>query len=129
MSGPLDFATWRRYVRKWQGAGNEIPKLIESESLSNPPSDCKEGDIYDYGVERILIVERDILVDWLVLNDFHAQERTLVLSVSGYPDYLVPIARELIEQNANLPVCLLHDSTARGLLMNSHLVGSSLNTP
>ncbi len=119
-SGPAAFETWDGYIEKWKLAKGDIPKLIESESLQEPPPDWTEGDIYDYGVERILIVERDLLVDWLVLNSFHADQRALILAASGYPKYLMAIAQRLLHENANLPVFLLHDSTMVGQMMQQH---------
>lgn len=101
-------------VRKWIQRRGPIDKLIREPALHNPPPDWDEPDVYDYGVEKILIVNRDILVDLLVRNNFHAEQRTLVVSANGYPSYLMPRVTELLSQNPELPVFLLHDSTESG---------------
>ncbi|MFC1736882.1 hypothetical protein ACFL1X_12255 [Candidatus Hydrogenedentota bacterium] len=108
------FESVERFVEKWRSARKDLPKLITGPSLHTPPPEWKEGDIYDYGAERILIVGREIVVDWLVLNEFHAQQRTVVVSEMGYPDYLLPVARKMLEERPDLPVFLLHDSTRKG---------------
>ena len=126
---PEDFEA---QVRLWRQAGKEMPGLIEEPSLHHPPPDWSEEDLYDYGVERMVIVERDILVDWLVLNDFHAEQRMIVIAESGYPRYLAPLAHRLIQDRADLPVFLLHDSTRQGmgmikrLLMGGHALSAML---
>lgn len=97
-------------VEAWRKAGGELPNLIEEPTLHTPPPEAPEPDIFDYGVERILVVDRDILVDLFVLNGFHAQERALVISSNGYPQYLVPRLAQVLEQNPETPVYLLHDA-------------------
>ena len=96
-------------------------KLLLQPSLYTPPPQWEESDIYDYGVERLLLVEHDLLVDLLVQNGFHAQERTLVLSENGYPSYLLPVARRFLEENSQLPVYFLHDATEHGAQMAARL--------
>lgn len=113
-----------KQLARWQQARGPLELLITEPQLGEPPPEWKEPDIYDYGVERILIVERDILVDLLVKNNFHSDQRALVISESGYPEYVTARARELLEQSPSLPVFLLHDSTAEGTAMKERLVRS-----
>ncbi len=91
-----------------------LDKLLSETTMHEPPPEWQEPDIYDYGVERMLIVERDLLVDLFVKNGFHAEERTLVLSQSGYPSYVARHAKRLLDENPDLPVFLLHDATPDG---------------
>lgn len=102
---------------RWLSGGRTIDRLLEEPALHDPPPQWSEPDIYDYGVERLLIVERDILVDLFVMNGVHAEQRMLVVSETGYPDYLMPVARRLLEEQPDLPVFLLHDATVHGVAM------------
>lgn len=112
-------------LQRWL-RGRPIDKLIEETSLHKPPPNWSEPDIYNYGVERILLVERDILVDLLVKNGLHAEHRMLVVSESGYPDYLAPVAQRLLQEKSDLPVFLLHDATAFGVGMEHRVRESEL---
>ncbi len=105
------------WVEAWVAKKGPIEKLIDSPSLDRSPGPYRERDVYDYGVERLLIVQRPILVDWLVRNGFHAAERALLVSESGYPSYLEPVARRALSDRSALPVFLLHDSTPEGVGM------------
>ncbi len=115
-------------LKAWKVKGKlgEGPGLLTKPSLNKPPPEWTEPDIYDYGVEHILIVERDILVDLFVKNGFHADRRMLVLSESGYPSYLAPVARKLMEERSDLPVFLLHDATAHGVEMEQRIRAGDL---
>lgn len=64
-----------------------------------------------------MIVQRDELVDLFVLNQWHTQNKTLVLAESGYPNYLNKQAREVLQKDPDLPVFLLHDATRSGMMM------------
>lgn len=101
-------------IRQWHSAGKSVPRLLLEPSLHHPPPDWEEPDIYDYGVESILIVERDILVDLFVKNGFHAAQRCLVVSETGYPGYIAERVVDLLRERPDLPVYLLHDSTRHG---------------
>ncbi len=115
-----------RLLDTWLSSGRTIDRLIEKPSLHDPPPEWSEPDIYDYGVERLLIVERDILVDLFVKNGVHAEQRMLVLSESGYPEYLLPVARRLLEEQPDLVVFLLHDATEHGVMMQERVLASGL---
>lgn len=111
-------------LAKWQGSRGPLEFLVAEPQLDEPPPEWKEPDIYDYGVESILIVERDILVDLLVKNNFHSDQRTLIISEGGYPEYAATRARECLQKSPDLPVYLLHDSTRKGVAMKERLVRS-----
>ena len=109
-SGPTlpEFAA---QMARWQQHGRDLnmARLLQEPSLHEPPPQWAEPDIYDYGVERIIIVQHDLLVDWLVKNDLHTEQRALILSESGYPEYLLSAARRQLEERPDTPVFLLHD--------------------
>ena len=103
-----DRETFRNLVMKYQKAHPD-KHLLTRAGLHDPPPEWNEPDIYDYGVTAILVVDRDVLVDLLVLNGFHSSEGVLILSLDGYPDYLIPRAGKLLEAWPGLPVYYVHD--------------------
>lgn len=98
-----------------------LGNLVDKPMLFEKPPEWNEQDIHDYGVERVLIVEHELNVDWLVRNNFHSAQRVLVISESGYPNYLLPVVQELLRERSDLPVFLLHDATDAGAQMLSRL--------
>lgn len=110
---PPDPATLNEFVRRWTKSRGPIEKLISQPQLDLPPPEYPESDLFDYGVERVLIVQRDLLVDLLVRNGFHAEQRALILSATGYPRSLLPHAETLLSESPDLPVFLLHDADTR----------------
>jgi hypothetical protein len=103
-----------KIAKKWEGTNGRIEMLIHSPGLGSRPPNWKEPDIYDYGVERVLIVQHPLLVDLFVKNNFHSAQRALVVAADGYPNYLVPLANKLLAERADLPVFVLHDSDSAG---------------
>jgi hypothetical protein len=121
-----DEAKLRGWVMQWERAGRPIARLLRAPSLDRPPQPYREDDIYDYGVERLIIVDQDLIVDLFVKNNLHAEQRALVLSERGYPTYLLPHAQRLLAERPDLPVILFHDSTQQGAAMAGRLQSSSI---
>jgi hypothetical protein len=106
--------TFRTQFDKWTAKGGRTDGLIQRPALTEPPPSWQEPDIYDYGVERIIVVEHDLLVDLLVKNNFHLEQRALIVSASGYPTYLQPQLDKVLAERPDTPVLVLRDATFRG---------------
>jgi len=101
-------------------AQGPLPKLIRAPELAQAGLEWSPPR-----VECLLIVERDLLVDWLLKNDAHRLLSALIVSESGYPERLVPEARRLLDERSDLKVIALHDATQRGVELRSRLQASS----
>lgn len=108
-------------IKAWKNRGKSIANLIEVPTLGKRPAQVPENDIFDYGVERVLIVQRDLLVDLFVKNNQHAEQRMLVIAESGYPDYLVGQLQQVMASRPDLPIYLLHDADAKGTPMRDRI--------
>jgi hypothetical protein len=116
-------------LMKWQSQKGKIEKLVRAPALHQPPEEWKEDDIYDYGVERILIVEKDRYVDLLVKNEVHAMEKMLICSLGGYPGYLLERFHRIVARKPDIPVFLLHDGSLDDDSFRSRLAASPLSLP
>ena len=87
--------------------------VTEDRWLRHRPRNWQESDLYDYGAEGILIVEHDILVDLFVMNELHTETRLLIVSATGYPDYLVEHTNDILADQPHVPVFALHDATKK----------------
>lgn len=79
-----------------------------------------------YAPERILVVERDDLVDLLVRNRFHLAHKTAVMGCSGYPQGVVAACRQFLARYPNLPVYVLHDASLNGFCLTTRLAADPL---
>jgi len=80
-----------------------------------------EPEALPYAPERILVVERDDLVDMLVRNRFHLTSKTAVISRNGYPSTMFAACQKFMRDHPNTPVHLLHDASLSGLGMAAQL--------
>jgi hypothetical protein len=108
-------------IDQWLRDEKPIEKLIVSPMLETPPPTPEESDIYDYGVQHILIVQRPELVDLIVMNNQHAEHGMLVLSEDGYPGYLMDQARRVLQEQPEMPIHILHDADSVGRTMSQRL--------
>ncbi|MDP6977835.1 MAG: hypothetical protein QF570_04435 [Myxococcota bacterium] len=108
-------------------AGHRLPRFI-----SRPLFEFRDEDKYvDHlpraiDVDNVIVVDRNGLVDWLVLNDLPRSLNALVISQSGYPNYVLPIAIDLLNLRKSIGIYLLHDSTQSSLAMRKQLADSGL---
>ncbi|MCP5039753.1 MAG: hypothetical protein GY944_01910 [bacterium] len=77
-------------------------------------------------IDHVIVVDRNDLVDWLVLNDLPRRIKALVVSQSGYPNYVLPIAREMLQKRKSLGIFLLHDSSVSPEAMKRNLAESGV---
>lgn len=74
-----------------------------------------------YAPERILIVERDELVDMLIRNRFHLSHKAVVVSSSGYPESVFSACQGFLRNHPDTPVQLIHDASLQGFALASQL--------
>lgn len=100
-----------RWITHWTGQRGPIEGLLLEPGLGAPSPYRDAKDLYDYGVAHLLVVDDDLLVDFLVLNGWAAQHHCLVVSHTGYPTHAVPLARRFLSEQPELPVWLYHGPT------------------
>lgn len=105
-----------RWLEKYLSGEAKIRNMVTDATLLEPPLAEREPDIFDYGVESVLIVQREVLVDLLVANQIHATNRCVVVTGNGYPQYISVHVDRLLNESPSLPVYLLHDADTRGKL-------------
>jgi len=81
-----------------------------------------DPELLRYAPERILVVERDDVAEMLLLNRFHSENRTLVVSANKYPRGAFEACRAFLREHPDLPVAVLHDASPSGLGLKSRLL-------
>lgn len=129
--------------RRFDAMGSAIGRLEGARALhglvtrprfgSSAPTSWNEPDLFDYGAERLLVVDEYGIVDLLVSCDVHLAAKALVLSVDGYPAHVLALARRLVGERPDIPVFVLH---AAGSWMDGAvadraraLLGATSSTP
>ena len=122
LGGSFNAERFQAALKTYEQAKRPLKFLLRNDGpLRTPPQEWVEGDIYDYGVEGILIVSRQILFDLLVLNGLHTTSRILIVSEGGYPNYIADHVNQVLKSQPDVPVFILHDADAQGAAMVSRL--------
>jgi hypothetical protein len=110
---------FEQWIKRWL-AHYPIPNLITEPSLDQaPPPLFAEQDLYDYGVESIVVVDQDIYVDLFVQNNYLAEWKSVVISQNGYPNYLVAKVARILKENPSITIKYLHDAATACVNMKS----------
>lgn len=112
--------TVRDWLEKWKDSRGNPALLLTEPALSSPPPEWSESLIYNDGIEKLLVVNRDLLVDLLVSNGVHTSNRMLIISESGYPFKQLDHVQRYLDQSTEFPIYLLHDAD-RQLDSESHI--------
>lgn len=123
-------------VGYWRRSGlpvHKARKLIDRYHQAHPITALADGRAFrqqaapvdlenpQYAPERILVVERDDLVDMLIRNRFHLSHKTAVVSRSGYPERVFAACRAFLRNHPDTPVQVLHDASVSGFGLTAQL--------
>ncbi len=109
----------RKLIDRYHQA-HRITALADGRAFLQPTTADNPQDL-QYAPERILLVERDDLVDMLVRNRFHATHKTAVVSRSGYPKSVFEACQTFLRRYPATPVQLLHDASLQGFNLKAQL--------
>ncbi len=126
-------ALWLSYRSRFNLRYPEAHKIVQRYHQAHPIAALADGCAFlqsntpgpsqdlHYAPERILVVERDDLVDMLVRNRFHTTHKTAVISRTGYPKIVSEACRNFLRRHPTLPVQLLHDASLTGFNLKAQL--------
>lgn len=109
------FGAFEKWLAAIKGRGGADFGLLEQPYLHHLPEASQETDIYDYGVEAIIVTDQDIYVDLFVKNAYHTQFKALIISKNIYPAYLRPQLENVLAEKPDLPIFFIHDATMQGI--------------
>ena len=110
-ASPAEMSVIIEAIPRFRDNGWELPGLIVAPTFENvAPPDYPEADLFDYGAERILVVDDAIVVDLLVRTGVHTDARVIIISTTGYPRQIVERAASLVSHRPDVPVHVLHAS-------------------
>lgn len=115
----MGFEDLQLVMKKWQQSELKSEFYLDKPSLHSPPPNYNEKDIYDYGVEKIILVDNDLTVDYLVKNNEHVNAKALIISSLGYPNYLQNVCKQIVTEQTDVPVLLFHSVNVNKLNMTS----------
>ncbi len=84
-------------------------------------SESDNHELLDYAPDKILIVERNDIVDMLLLNRFHLENKILIVSQDKYPLKAFKACQQYLKRFPDLKIVLMHDASTKGLSMKKSL--------
>lgn len=121
--GKLPFEKARKIVDQYHQA-HPIQALADGTAFRRQAAPLDLQDPH-YAPERILVVERDDLVDMLIRNRFHLTAKAVVVSRTGYPEPVFAACREFLRNHPDTPVQLVHDASTQGFALAAQLADES----
>ena len=129
----LPLAVWLGWRGKNALSIRKARQIVQQYHQMHPISGLADGkafrqltptaDFQDphYAPERILIVERDELVDLLVRNRFHLTAKAAIVSRTGYPEQVFAACQEFLRNHPHTPMQVVHDASLQGFALTAQL--------
>ncbi len=96
-------------------------RLADGTAFSKTPPPPFDDELAAYAPEQVLIVERDDIADMLILNRYHLEQKTLVVSARKYPQAAFTAFKRFIAAHPDLRVVLIHDLSKAGHRLRNDL--------
>lgn len=116
---PADIPT--RWIDAY-AAAHPFQRLTDGTLLKRIDPPPFDEEFADYAPERILITERDDTAEMLILNRYHFEHKTLVVSAQKHPRQAFHACQRFLERHPDLPVALIHDCGEAGLRLKAKLL-------
>lgn len=110
----------RNVIEKYERI-HGIDNLVKGNYFKDMEPKRFDKEILKYAPERMLIVERDDIADMLLMNNFAADNKTLVVSAQGYPKRAFLAFKHFAKKNPDLPVYVMHDASKAGVQLKTRL--------
>ena len=107
----------QRWLAKWLAATERERERV----IAGPQLELAALEFAPARAERVIVVERDVLVDLLLKNGAHRDLSALIVAESGYPTALAERARQALADQPELTVIAVHDATPAGVAMLARL--------
>jgi hypothetical protein len=97
-------------------------QLVDGKRFEGRELTKVDPEIFRYAPEQILIVQRNDIADMLLLNRFHFENKTLVVSANKYPQDAFLACQQFLLQHPDIPISIIHDASSEGLKMKEKLL-------
>ncbi len=118
----LTFEAFTASLIKWGKAHGSLAGKLDKPLMLQTSQTSREKDLDDYTVERVIICDHSQIVDFLLANNFHIEQKCAVLSIGGYPPQHFERIKEMLKRNPALNVFVLHNASLNGCRIYHQLI-------
>jgi hypothetical protein len=120
----LDWMVFLKHLQRWKKVqGSQVPMLLAEQSATKQITKNKvpAEDLFDYNVERAIICDKPEIVDFLLANHFHIEQKCAILSFNGYPHERFAEIKAMLQRSSQLMVYVIHNASTNGSLIAAEL--------
>ena len=114
---PIVRLEWSRFedmFERWRHVHGEPPGQVAAGVYAEPPVEAPAPDVADYSFDSVVVCGREEIVDFLLANSFHTENRAPVFSAGGYPNHVYEKVIPRLRSELPRAVIVLHDADSEG---------------
>lgn len=122
----LDYDAYASLFARWRTTYGEPAGQLKANAFARDVRrDERTQDAAEYGFDRLLVCGSDEIVDVLLANSFHVDNRCAVLSVTGYPSWAYELLMPRLRSSPPSLVAVVHDADVEGCRLGARVKGGS----
>lgn len=120
----LEWKVFQKQLKRWKAVQEpSMPMLLPDLAPERPrlPAAKAEHDLLDYNVDRLILCDKAEMVDFLLANQFHLEQKCAILAFNGYPRDRFEEIKAMLQRNPNLMVYVIHNASTNGCRIAAEL--------
>jgi hypothetical protein len=120
----LEWNVFQKQLKRWQAVQEPVMPLLLPDvapERKKLPHQEKSEDLFDYNVDRLILCDKPDMVDFLLANQFHLEQKCAILAFNGYPRAHFEEIKMMLQRNPNLLVYLIHNASTNGCRIAAEL--------
>ncbi|MGE3725077.1 MAG: hypothetical protein AB7I41_05975 [Candidatus Sericytochromatia bacterium] len=120
----LEWSVFQKQLKRWKAVQEpSMPLLLPdlAQERTKLSSEKTEQDLLDYNVDRLILCDKAEIVDFLLANQFHLEQKCAILTFNGYPRARFEEIKAMLQRSPNLMVYVIHNASTNGCRIASEL--------
>jgi hypothetical protein len=111
----VSYEAFTRALQRWKKIyPDSLRGLMPPAAENRLPAPLPAEQLHAYALERVVICDKPEMVDFLLANQFHLEQKCAVLCFNGYPHDSFEAIRALLQRSPRLMVYLIHNASLNG---------------
>ena len=110
----VSYEAFTRALQRWKKIYPDTLGSLMPPANTRPSTPLPPQQLQAYALERVVICDKPEMVDFLLANQFHLEQKCAVLCFNGYPHDSFEAICALLRRSPRLMVYLIHNASFNG---------------
>lgn len=104
---------YKKILARWEKVQGPIAQLMP-DTLTPRQISAQHLELKNYAIDRLILCDKPEMVDFLIANQFHLEQKCAILSFNGYPRENFDTLKAMLQRSPHLRIYLIHNASTNG---------------